>query len=105
MSKHSLSKFFNKYNDLNTDTIALFASYFNIPIYERIIWDIVQAGDLEQFKLIIARMDLDHIVYTQYNIEKLLKIAVFNDHLEILKYMMNLWDIDPDKFYKQIFKR
>ena len=104
MSKHFLSKFFNKYNDLNTDTMALFASCFNIPIYERIIWDIVQTGNLEQFKLIIIRMNIDNIVYVRYDINKLLKIAVFNDHLEILKYMMNLWDIDPDKFYKQLFK-
>ena len=95
MSKHILAKFFNKYNDLQTDTIALFAACFNIPIYEREIWNIVQTGDLEKFKL----MDKSNA-----DIAKLLQIAVFNDHIEIVKYMMNLWDINPDAFYAQRFK-
>ena len=89
-----LAKLYLTYN-LQTRTMALFAECCNVPIRKNKIWDIVQAGDLEKFKLINK---------TNLDIPGLLKIAVCNDHLEIVKYMMNLWNIDPDEFYIHTFK-
>lgn len=89
-----LAKLYVTYN-LQTRTMALLAECCNVPIRKNKIWDIVQAGDLEKFKLINK---------TNLDIPGLLKIAVCNDHLEIVKYMMNLWNIDPDEFYIHTFK-
>ena len=97
MNKHSLIKIFAKtgiggYYNIN----RIFTDCLDIKYHE--LWTATQTGDIDKCKQLLTT---SHI--TESDKQKLLKIVVFNDHLELLKYFIKLWDIDPDTFYIQMY--
>jgi hypothetical protein len=97
MSKYSLVKIFAKteiggYYNIN----RIFARCLDIKYHE--LWTYAQTGDIYKCKQFLSTNNI-----TESDKQKLLKIVVCNDHLELLKYFIQLWNIDPDTFYMQTY--
>jgi hypothetical protein len=75
----------------------LFTQCLDIEYHE--LWTYAQTGDIDKCKQFLSVNNIN-----ESDKQKILKIVVFNDHLELLKYFIQLWDIDPDTFYIQRYE-